>query len=96
MVFKIIEVGDGQFGIEKVWEYMFDFIVSDVMMFCKNGYEVCVVFKSDVCMSYILVILFIVKVEQEEKLQGLCIGVDDYLAKFFDVEELWVWIYNFI
>lgn len=50
-------------GIDKVWEYMFDFIVSDVMMFCKNGYEVCVVLKGDVCICYIFVILLIVKVE---------------------------------
>ena len=94
--FNIIEAGDGQAGIEQAREHMPDLIVSDVMMPRKNGYEVCAALKSDVRTSHIPVILLTAKAEQEEKLQGLRTGADDYLAKPFDAEELRVRIHNLI
>lgn len=94
--FKIIEAGDGQSGIEKARKHMPDLIVSDVMMPRKNGYEVCAALKGDVHTSHIPVILLTAKAEQEEKLQGLRTGADDYLGKPFDAEALRVRIHNLI
>lgn len=60
------------------------------MMFEKDGFEFCEILKEDVCISYIFIILFMVKFDVEFCLKGLKYGVDDYLVKFFNEEELLV------
>jgi signal transduction histidine kinase/DNA-binding response OmpR family regulator len=94
--FQVEEAEDGRVGITKAIAMMPDLIVSDVMMPHKNGYDVCAALKAEVRTSHIPIILLTAKAEQEEKLQGLRTGADDYLAKPFDAEELRVRIHNLI
>lgn len=61
-------------------------------MLGMDGFDFCWVIKIDECSSYILVILLIVLVDQEDVCMGLFIGVDVYLIKFFDVEEFCIWV----
>lgn len=82
--------------MECVFEYLFDLIISDVMMFYKDGYEICEILKMDQWISYIFIILLMVKVVLEEKMKGLEVGVDDYLFKLFDIQELEVRVKNLI
>lgn len=94
--FLIEESGDGRAGIKKAIALSPDLIICDVMMPLQNGYEVCAVLKKDIRTSHIPIILLTAKAAQEEKLEGLESGADDYLVKPFDSTELRVRIKNLI
>ncbi|MGB9716456.1 MAG: response regulator [Thermodesulfovibrionales bacterium] len=79
---------NGEEGLKKVEEYNPDLIVLDVMMPKLDGYQVCQRLKTNENTKYIPVLMLTAKGEVENKVKGLEIGADDYLAKPFDYKEL--------
>jgi len=79
---------DGEEGLKQVAEYNPDLIILDVMMPKLDGYEVCRRLKSDENTKYIPILMLTAKGEVEDKVKGLDIGANDYLAKPFDYKEL--------
>lgn len=94
--YQIIMAENGKEGIEKALEHSPDLIISDLMMPEKNGLEVCETLKTNVITSHIPIILLTAKVGQADKIEGLSLGADAYLAKPFDKEELLVRIDSLI
>jgi two-component system sensor histidine kinase/response regulator len=82
------EAYDGEEGLKQVAEYNPDLIILDVMMPKLDGYEVCRRLKSDENTKYIPILMLTAKGEVEDKVKGLDIGANDYLAKPFDYKEL--------
>lgn len=82
------EAYDGEEALKQVDEYKPDLIVLDIMMPKLDGYEVCQRLKADENKKYIPVLMLTAKGEVENKVKGLEIGADDYLAKPFDYKEL--------
>ena len=87
---------DGQAGIEKAIELIPDFIISDVMMPKKSGFQVTETLKHDQRTSHIPIILLTAKAGLDSKLKGLKKGADAYLTKPFNKEELLVRIEHLI
>ena len=71
-------------------------ILSDLMMPVMDGYQLLEQLKSDDATRHIPVIMLTARAEAQDKLKALRIGVDDYLLKPFDEEELLVRIENLL
>ena len=78
---------------KKVETIKFDLIVLDIMMPGKSGLEFTMENKDKL---YTPIILLTAKGEAEERIHGLEIGADDYLAKPFEPKELILRIKNIL
>jgi len=79
-------VYDGEEALEYARVGGYDGIILDIMMPEKNGLEVLRILRSEGCTTPILMLS--AKSEIEDKIQGLDMGADDYLAKPFAMGEL--------
>lgn len=82
--YEILTALDGTSAIEKVTENP-DLILLDVNLPDLDGFEVC----SRIREHIVCPILFLTsKVEEQDRIQGLLLGGDDYILKPFSIEEL--------
>jgi two-component system alkaline phosphatase synthesis response regulator PhoP len=77
---------DGEAGLQTAAEGRFDAIVLDVMLPKKGGFEVCRELRQRGVDTAILMLT--AKAQVTDRVVGLKLGADDYLAKPFDPAEL--------
>lgn len=77
---------DGEEGLKLAMENTFDAIVLDVMLPKMDGYSVLSTLRDDGNVTPILMLT--ARGTTEDRVQGLDLGADDYLAKPFHFEEL--------
>ncbi len=87
---------NGALGFEETLALMPDIIISDVMMPVMNGFEFCRRVKADIRTDHIPVIMLTAKTAQEDLIEGLTLGANDYLAKPFHPTELLLRIRNLL
>ena len=71
-----------------------DLILSDVMMPIMDGFQLLAALKSSDAYCSIPVVMLTARAELQDKLKALRIGVDDYLLKPFEEEELFTRLEN--
>tara|TARA_Y100001970_G_C14258511_1_gene877511 strand:- start:11455 stop:12183 length:729 start_codon:yes stop_codon:yes gene_type:complete len=86
--FQVITAVDGLEGWEKAQSFFPDVIISDVMMPRCNGYELLNKIREDERLSGTPVIFLTAKGMTLDRTQGYLAGVDDYISKPFDPDEL--------
>ncbi|MDQ6482136.1 two-component regulator propeller domain-containing protein [Dyadobacter sp. LHD-138] len=94
--FKTLEAENGLRGLALADEHIPDIILSDVMMPEMNGLEVCNRLKSNVTTAHIPIVLLTARTQNEQIIEGLSSGADDYLIKPFDPRILELKINNLI
>ena len=87
---EIISAYNGAEALEKIKESRPDLMILDVMMPELDGYEVWKTLRhqGDPATRDIPVVMLTARVEVEDKIKGLSIGADDYIANPFDLKEL--------
>jgi two-component system OmpR family response regulator len=80
----VVEDGEAALMQAAVWDY--DAIVLDVMLPRRDGFEVCRVLRERGCWAPVLMLTARGRVS--DRIEGLDLGADDYLAKPFDFGEL--------
>lgn len=94
--YRVLEASDGAAALKIVKGDDVDVVISDVMMPVMDGSELCRHIKSDINTSHIPVILLTAKAMQEDEMEGLESGADDYLTKPFNMSILRLRISKFI
>jgi phosphate regulon transcriptional regulator PhoB len=86
--FAVLRAYDGQKAWEMVNKEKPDLVILDLMMPELPGMEVCGRIRRQETTASLPIIMLTAKSEPVDKILGLAIGADDYLAKPFHVREL--------
>ena len=83
--YEIILAGTGLAALKVMKEVEVDLVILDVMMPEVNGIDACMEIRQT---SNVPIIMLSAKTEDIDKIMGLSVGADDYLAKPFNPLEL--------
>jgi DNA-binding response OmpR family regulator len=94
--FRVLEAADGAEGIALAQRQLPDVVLSDVMMPGTDGHELVRVLRANAETEFLSIILLTAQAENEQRLDGLERGADDYIVKPFEMRELDVRVRNLI
>ena len=84
--FEVDAVGDGRDGLQKALSGQHDLLLLDVMLPGRDGFAICdEVRKVD---RDVAIIMLTAKTSDEDIVNGLALGADDYIAKPFSIAQL--------
>lgn len=86
--YDVISAYNGEQGIQLVKEEKPDLVILDVIMPEMDGFEVCRILRDDESNNLMPILMLTCQSNEEDKLIGLELGVDDYIVKPFNHREL--------
>jgi two-component system response regulator RegX3 len=84
--FKVDSAATGPDGLQKALSGKFDLILLDIMLPGMDGYEICDRIRDEDRDQAI--IMLTAKTSDEEIIEGLKLGADDYVSKPFSIQQL--------
>lgn len=94
--YQIHEASNGEEAFEIISKIVPDLVISDIMMPVMDGIELCRRVKSDRTICHIPFILLTARSSEQQQLEGLETGADDYITKPFNFQILEAKISNII
>jgi ligand-binding sensor domain-containing protein/signal transduction histidine kinase/DNA-binding response OmpR family regulator len=94
--YHICEAANGETALKKILKIVPDLIITDIMMPVMDGVELCKRVKNDKNVSHIPLILLTAKYSEQQQLEGIEAGADDYITKPFNFQILVSKIDNFV
>ncbi len=85
---EVTVVTDGEQGLDKLRRGRFDVVLLDLMLPGLDGLEVCRRIRANPELQTLPVLMLTAKGDDVDKIVGLELGADDYLAKPFNPREL--------
>lgn len=86
--YRVVSATDGQQALDRVREVLPDMVLLDLDMPKLNGYQVCEALQADPTTATIPILMLTAWSAPEQRVKGLQLGAEDYLAKPFDYREL--------
>lgn len=83
--YHVITAMDGEEALEIFYSHNIHLIILDLMLPKMSGEKVCTTIRKT---SSVPIIMLTAKIDEEEKIEGLSIGADDYITKPFSPREL--------
>lgn len=84
--YTVVTAADGQEGLDKLWDDKYDLILLDIMLPHINGLDILKEMRAAGLNTPVLMLT--AKGDIDDKVAGLNLGADDYLAKPFSLAEL--------
>jgi len=85
---QVETVNDPHASIGLARSFVPDLVILDVMMPELNGIQICRMLRADPKLKRVPVIFLTAKAEENDRIQGLESGADDYICKPFSTKEL--------
>jgi len=85
---KILTASNGKDALETIKAEKPDLVFLDVMMPKMNGFDVCHTVKNELGMRDIYIVMLTAKGQELDKQKAEQVGVDIYMTKPFDPDEL--------
>ncbi|MCL3781143.1 response regulator [Prolixibacteraceae bacterium JC049] len=82
--YQVYCASNGVEGLEKAIKLIPDVVITDILMPQMNGIEMCQKLKSNIRTSHIPVIMLTAKSTEENQLEGLRVGANEYITKPFN------------
>ncbi|MHB8883331.1 MAG: response regulator [Thermodesulfovibrionales bacterium] len=86
--FETVTALDGEEALNLIRSRIFDFVILDLMLPGMQGSELCRILRNDSKTRNIPIIMLTAKGEEIDRILGLELGADDYMAKPFSPREL--------
>ena len=94
--FDIFIEKTGKKGIKMIKEKEPDLVLLDVGLPDIDGFELCKALRSDVKTKNYPIIMLTARIEDNDRIEGLKLGADDYITKPYNAEELILRIKNLL
>lgn len=88
--------GNGEEAQNIIKNTPIDIIISDIMLPVMDGIKLCKAIKQNIRTSHIPVILLTAKTNQQDQMEGLSAGADDYVNKPFNISILKMKVQNML
>lgn len=86
--YQVEVVNDPNRSLGTARSFLPDLVILDVMMPELNGIQICRLLRADPQLKKVPVIFLTAKTEENDRIQGLETGADDYICKPFSTKEL--------